>query len=377
LKNSQVVLVVLNSFKNDSRVLKESITLQKNGYKVTVVALHEEFLQEFETIQNISVHRIKLKSKNWSKNKIIQLVKYLEFIYRVVKLYKASEIFHCNDLNTLPIGVIIKKLFNKDAKIVYDAHEYEINDLPNESHTRIKLKYFLEKFLIKYADKVICVSNAIANEYVRLYNIQKPALVLNTPLYHMTMKKDFFREIFDISKEQVIFLYQGSLSSGRGIEILLKTFQQMNDHKSVIVFMGYGVLEQKIKKISVKYENIYFHPAVSPNYLLDYTSSADFGISLIEDSCLSYRYCLPNKMFEYLMVGLPIIVTDLPEMSKIVKNYQVGVVTKELSPKGLNDAIIKAIKLNKNSVKNNIKKIKQIYNWQEQEKILLAVYHAL
>ena len=66
-----VILIVLNNFKNDSRVIKEAISLKKAGYNVTVVALWEEGLEEKEIIQNVHVHRIKLRTKNWSKNKII------------------------------------------------------------------------------------------------------------------------------------------------------------------------------------------------------------------------------------------------------------------------------------------------------------------
>jgi len=164
-----VVSIVLNNFKNDSRVLKENISLQNAGYKVKVIALHEKPLAEFEVVQNIQVHRIKLKSRAWSKNKAIQLLKYFEFIFRVVQQYKDSDILHCNDLNALPIGYIIKKFFNQNIKVIYDAHEYEteISGLHGIQKTITKK---IEKFLIKYADAVICVSDAIANEYVKLYN---------------------------------------------------------------------------------------------------------------------------------------------------------------------------------------------------------------
>ena len=164
----KVTSIVLNNFKNDSRVLKENISLQRAGYDVQVVALHEEPLAEFEEVQNIPVHRVKLKTRGWSKQKLIQLIKYFEFIFRVVKQYKTSDILHCNDLNALPIGVIIKNFFNKDAKIVYDAHEYEINDVPNQSQRSIKIKYYIEKFFIKYDELVINVSDSIANAYVKL-----------------------------------------------------------------------------------------------------------------------------------------------------------------------------------------------------------------
>ena len=368
-----VISVVLNNFTNDSRVLKESISLQNAGYKVTVIALHQEALKEQERVQEIAVHRIKLKSRSWSKNKMVQLIKYFEFLYRAVKEYKKSDIIHCNDLNALPVGVVIKKFYNKDAKIVYDAHEYEtqMNGLKGINK---KLVALLEKSLIGYANSVITVSDAIACEYVRLYSIPKPALVLNTPPFNQIEKKDIFREVFNIPQNKTIFLYQGSLSKGRGIEIVLETFKALD---TVIVFMGYGVLEEMILIASKEYSNIYFHKAVSPKILLDYTSSADFGISTIEDTCLSYRYSLPNKMFEYMMADIPLIVSNLPEMKKIVEDNSIGVVLKENSIEGITQAIEEACYLDKEELASNLQKAKKIYNWENQEKILLEVYHGL
>lgn len=375
--------IVLNNFKNDSRVLKENISLQKAGYHTKVVALYEEPLKEYEVIQNIPVHRIKLKSRNWSKNKFVQLLKYLEFIFKVVKQYKNIDIMHCNDLNTLPIGVIIKKFFYRDLEIVYDAHEYEINDTPNESKYKIKIKYILEKFLIKYADKVITVSDSIANEYVKLYGIEKPTLVLNTPPYKEIEKKNIFREIFEISEKQIIFLYQGGLSKGRGIEILLEAFQLLsNNHQSkntnaVMIFMGYGQLENLIIEASKEYKNIYFHKSVPPDALLDYTSSADFGILFYENNCLNHEYCSPNKMFEYLMAEIPVIVSNLYEMRRLVELNNIGTVANENTLEGLKRAIEEATQLDKKKLKLNIQKLKTIYNWEEQEKNLLSVYRKL
>jgi len=190
----KVVSIVLNNFKNDSRVLKTNISLQNDGYDVTVVALYEDGLKEFESIQNIPVHRIKLRSKNWSKNRFVQLLKYFEFLYRTVKHYYNANIVHCNDLNALPVGVIIKLLLNKNVKIVYDAHEYE-TEIDGLRGVQKRLAKLFEKRLIKYADKVITVSDAIANAYVRDYNIPKPVLILNTPPYKEINKKKIFSEI--------------------------------------------------------------------------------------------------------------------------------------------------------------------------------------
>ena len=371
--NKKVISIVLNNFTNDSRVLKEAISLQKGGYDITVIALHENSLAQRETINGVSVHRIKLKSRDWGRIKIVQVLKYIELISILIKEYREIDIIHCNDLETLPLGVVLKK-FNKNMKIVYDAHEYE-----TETHylkgIQKKIAKKLEKMLISSADAVFTVSDKIAQEYVRLYTIPKPALVLNTPPLKEINKQDIFRDKFDISKDETIFLYQGALNKGRGVEMILETFK--NSEKGVVVFMGYGLLEPLIREYSAKYNTIFFHEAVAPDIVLNYTSSADFGLSLIEDSCLSYRYCLPNKMFEYMMVGIAVIVSDLPEMRRVVEEYQVGVVAKENTQDGLKEAIMEAIELDKEALKKNIDFAKGIYNWQEQEKILLKVYNEL
>jgi glycosyltransferase involved in cell wall biosynthesis len=312
---------------------------------------------------------------NWSKNIFASFIKYVEWSYRIIREYKNCDVMHCNDLNALHIGVI-SKLFNKNLKVVYDAHEYETETV-YLTGIKKRLAKTTENFLIKYVDRIMTVSDTIAGEYVRLYNVEKPALVLNAPFHKKVEKKDIFRETFNISEHKSIFLYQGNLSRGRGVEVVLETFKNLNDNNSVVVFMGYGELEEIIKEHQKKYNNIYFHKAVSPNVLLNYTSSADFGISMIEDICLSYRYCLPNKMFEYIMAEVPVIVSNLPEMKSIVEAYQVGVVTKENNSEELSRAIILASSLDKNEIQNNLKKVKTIYNWEEQEKVLIELYQGL
>jgi len=370
----KVTSIVLNNFQNDSRVLKENITLQKNGYDVKVVALWEDGVEEFEEIQNIPVHRIKLTSKNWSKHKLIQIVKYFEFIYIVVKEYKNTDIIHCNDLNALPIGVGIKKIFNKNVKIVYDAHEHETERF-NQGNIEKKIAKIVEKNLLKYVDSVITVSDSIANDYVKLYGIKKPHLVFNSPNYKTIEKKDIFRKKFNISKETVIFLYQGGVSKGRGI---LEFAELIKNKKEVVyIIMGYGALENDIKKLVEKYDNIFFHEAVSPQVLLDYTSSADIGVCIEENLCKSWDYALPNKMFEYHMADLPIIVSGLYEMKKFVRENDTGFILDDIFNQEEFDSKFDTIIETYKSKQENITRVKKVYNWEEQEKVLLKIYKKL
>ena len=122
-----VLSLVLNECINDSRVIKTGRSLISAGYDVTILALHAPGLALEETIDGVKVHRIKLSSKRLPSNRIIQAFKYLELIIRIAFKYRTrADYVHCNDLNTLPLGAILKVVSNNDIKIVYDAHEYEI-----------------------------------------------------------------------------------------------------------------------------------------------------------------------------------------------------------------------------------------------------------
>ena len=375
----KVANIVFNPFINDSRVLKEALSLQKEGYTIEVVAHGDIDLPKTQTINRIRVKRFQYLNRKSLNSKFKKLKIYLAWIKDVSLYIKDFNILHCNDLNTLPVALIVKKIYKRDIKVLYDAHEYETETIGLNRVTKPIAK-LAEKILIGYVDKVITVSDSIADEYKRLYPyMEKPSLVLNTPKYIDVKKQNIFRERLNIDTEQTIFLYQGGLDYGRGVEILLKVFMELSDRDSlaVIVFMGYGELEEKIKETSKKYRNIYFYKAVSPDNLLDYTSSADFGIATIEDSCLSYRYSLPNKLFEYLMAEIPVIVSNLYEMRRLVQRYRVGVVAKENTIRGLIEAIEEALKLNRLDFKENIKEVKSIYNWENQERILLNIYRGL
>ncbi len=371
----KVANIVFNSFLNDSRVEKTSKSLANNGYRVEVIAHLDKGLKRTEQRDGYSVKRLSFLDRTVTRSKIGKLKAYLTFVKESIDYCKNFDILHCNDINMLPIGVILKKYYNKNVKIIYDAHEYETETyaLRGIQKTITKLN---EKHLIKYADRVITVSDSIANEYVKLYNIKKPALVLNAPPHKKAKKQDRFREAFGI-EGKTIFLYQGGLGKNRGVELLLEVFKAIDDNESVMIFMGYGELEELIVEASKKNKNIFFHKAVSPDVLLDYTVSADFGIATIEDSCLSYRYCLPNKLFEYIMAEVPVIVSNLPEMSKVVNDGKIGVVLEEETVKGVTEAIKKAVALDKREINTNLKELKQHYNWEEQEKVLLKVYKEL
>jgi len=372
----QVVLVVLNNFSNDSRVLKEATSLRRHGFDVTVLALHEKALAESETIDGIQVHRVRLKSRSWSKNRFVQLLKYLEWLMVAAWRCRRVDIVHCNDLNTLPLGVLLKVASRGRVKIVYDAHEYE-TELNGVAGMEKRLAAWLERCLIKYADKVFTVSDSIANEYRRLYGIPKPELVLNCPPYQEVQKQDLFRKELGIRKEQTIFLYQGGLSRGRGIELLLEAFARLSGDRNVIVFMGYGPLATEVQRHASSHSTIFFREAVSPGILLNYTASADYGVLFYENNCLNHDFCSPNKMFEYLMAGIPVLAANLFEMKRLIEKYGLGVVAKENTVDGFIEAVDASLAFDYLQIQQNVFAIRKLFNWEAQEDVLLRAYDEL
>jgi len=370
----KIANLVFNSFINDSRVLKESISLANGGYYVEVIAHLDKGLNQFEREKNFKIRRFSYLNREESQGIISKLGAYLTYIRLSAKHCKEFDIIHCNDLDTLPIAFIVKKFYNKNIRVIYDAHEYE-TERHHQSEFDKKMLKILERFLLKYVDKMITVSEPIADEYAKLYNIERPTVIYNTPKKIEVEKKDIFREKFNIPKEHIIFLYQGGLQPRRGI---LEFFNLIQGKEGVsYVIMGFGHLKDEIIKLTKSESNLYFHDAVSPDVLLDYTSSADIGICIEENLCKSWNLGLPNKMFEYYMVGIPIVVSGLKELKRFIVDNQTGFVIEDIFDQKEFDILFPTIIETYRERYKHIEKVKNIYNWQNQEKKLLKLYEEL
>ena len=277
------------------------------------------FRDKFKNIYLSGIGQNKHKFKNISsKFKQIYLTKNKNiFLWIVKNIYyfrkKKISMINVHSVGALPLGVMLK--FINSSILIYDAHELE-------SETNSKSKFYkfiarlIEYFFIKFVDHTFVVSQSISNWYKKKYNVKKPYVIFNTPQYKKISKKNLFRKKFKIKTSQKIFLYQGGLSKGRGISEILKVFSTRHCEKSALVLMGEGPMLKLVKFYANNYSNIFYHPPVSYNSLQYYSSSADFGFSLIQNTCLSHYYCLPNKLFEYCNGGIPPIVSNLKEMKK-------------------------------------------------------------
>jgi len=374
--------ICLHDFLYPSRILKETQSIAKNGIanRVFIAALHSEGLEEYKDIsESVELKRFQLWTRKLSKTFFLQCIKYMEFFIRIFLFYRKKNITMVNvhTLLLLPLGVILKYTFR--AKLIYDAHELDTETVHLKG---IKKKFFkfIERLCIKHADLIIVVSEPIADWYAKTYNIPRPIVVLNAPIYKKPLKSNKFREIFKIREDQKIFLYQGGLSIWATIAVILEAFKRLKEDTSVMIFMGYGPMEDAIKQATSCHKNIYFQPPVSMENLATYTSSADFGFIYLgnyDDLC--EKFCMPNKLFEYIMAGIPVITSsNLPSMASFVTQHKVGFVLENSQlPEAVMDIVKKLEKLNVDELKHNALEVAKIYNWEHQEETMIAAYRQM
>lgn len=371
----KIISLTINNFKNDNRVYRMAAALQEWGNEVCVVGILKGDVLEHENFKGVNVHRVRLKSMSLpDNNKFFGIIKYIELFFKIIFTYRKKDIWHCNDFDAYLIGALAK-LTRPRLKLIYDCHEYESERNGMSKPFRLFVKIF-ERLFIPLAAEVITVGPSIKKEYERLYGLKNVHLVRNTPYLMPDAKHNRFREHFGINADQKIFLYQGILTYGRGLEILLETFALRATENAVVVVMGHGVLLEKVKEYAERYPLIYFHPSVPYEQIFEYTSSADVGMNTVQNTSLSYYYCYPNKLFEYIQSQLPILTNDLPDCSALVKEYGIGHVIKDFSVKGFNEAIDEMLTLDWTQFENAIKKIKPHLHWEEEVKKMREVYQS-
>ena len=361
-------------------------------------------------IKNESLNRIvkRIKNKNDNNKKAIvntyknksnlvinilkdisRVLTFLDFYSRFIKLLKELDVdlIHAHDLNTLPGAYYSAK--KKGAKLLYDSHELYIdrNRLKPYSKFSRKIRSFLEKFLVQRCDHVITVNESIAAILSKRYSVKLPSVIKNAPSKKNSLlsgnRNNILRDKIGINDYEHLLIYVGSITFNRGLENVIRSLVFLNDCH--LVFMGYGSVEYKnqLRKIALDSgvgERFTFFGPVPSDQVVYYTAGADLGIAAIMNVCLSYYLCSPNKIFEYLMAGIPVIASDFPELRKLINTYQIG---STFNPEDPNNIAMAARKILNNSgvmankLFDNLQRAAKIYNWENEARKLQIIYKNL
>jgi glycosyltransferase involved in cell wall biosynthesis len=294
-----------------------------------------------------------------------------------------ADVYHAHDLNTLLPAVLASR--RTGGSIVYDSHELFVNRNVRESIIGRIGWMWLESQIIRYAEKVITVSDAIADVLAERYKIERPVVIRNVQKFAPFQRSTTLRDLpglHHICPETCIAIYAGRITHGRGLEILIEASRYLE--RVVIILMGGGdinfqkSLSEKISHYGIEHKVI-FVPPVEPDSVHEYICSANLGLMPTENTCLSYYLGAGNKLFHYLMAGLPVIVSDHPEKRKIVKQYDVGCVFDEDNPHDL-ARVIQELTDNielRRRLSANALEAAMILNWENEEKKLLDLYRSI
>ena len=398
-------MIVWNEFRNDARVLKEAQTLQSSGYQVTVHALHTPGVtQERETLPcGVKVLRV-ARSPLWKwrkkhlaaanrngqpqakkpsghikklslKGQLLRTIgrswTHLGLLYQLVR--SKPNVVHGHDVNTLPTAWLASVI--AQVPLVYDAHEIS-TDREGYASFR-KIVGWVEKKLMPRAAGTITTTDIRAKFFALAYNVPRPLVLQNRPRLTQVPKSDKIRQQLGLTEDWPIAVYQGGLQQGRGLERIVDAAQQVEG--AYFVFIGGGRLELPLKEQAARLgleDKVHFIDTVSLDDLPYYTASADVGVQAIENTCLNHYSTDSNKLFEYMMAGLPIVATKLPEIRKVVHQFDFGITVPPADTDALAQTIQQLVddselrqRYGDNAIKGGL-----VLNWEEQERKLVSLY---
>ena len=364
----RVILSVTEDLYTDQRMDKMSLFLHKKGFDVTLVG----------RCYGDSPERAPRPYKPKRLRRLFRrgVLFYAEYQFRLLLylLFKKCDLLVANDLDTLLPNYLVSKWRKKE--LVYDSHEYFCGELSVVSKPiSYKVWHGIEKRCFPKLKTVITVSQSIVDQYEKEYGI-RPYLVRNIPpakTYPVTET----RQSLQIPENKTILLLQGAgINEGRGAEEFVQSMQYLPDCHLFIV--GDGTLIPQLKEMSKKspwQDRITFVPRQTPEKLFNYTSLADIGICPGKDLGLNAHFSLPNKIFEYIKAGTPLVVTDLPEWRRIIQQYGVGIVADDVTPEKFAEAIKKlSDPATQSQCRENCKTAAQELTWENEEKVLEEIY---
>ena len=364
----RIYIAVINDLSNDQRVLRVANSLRQSGAEITLIGRRLKSSIDFHP-KGLKVTRFRLPVK--SGPLFYALFNIRLFLYL---LFVPAGTVISNDLDTLPACFYVT--WFRKMKLIYDSHELftEVPELIGKNLTK-KIWTFFEKHLLPRIARTSTVSESIALEYNRRYGISMH-VIRNVPL-RLDYAGILHSDPLVLPEKPGRIIYQGTLNKDRGIEKIIRASKYLNN--AVVIIAGDGDIACQLKNLAIEegvITRIIFTGKLSPEQLKLFTVHAHVGVSLEENTNLNYYYALPNKLFDYIQANIPVLVSDFPEMSAIVKHYDIGKVTNSTEPRDI--AFILQEMLNNSEErtkwKNNLIKASAELCWENEWQTAKELY---
>ena len=368
--SKKIIVSVTNDLYTDQRVRKLCEFLIADKYEVTLLG------RKIKTSKRLPELAYKTKRFRLLFNKgPLFYASYNLRLFFYLLFHKADALLS-NDLDTLYANHWARK-FKSNCKLYYDSHEYycETPELVN----RPKVQKFwrrIEKRCVPKVDIMYTVNESIAELYRKEY--AREVFVVRNISDNNSPELTASREQLGLPLDKKVVIMQGAgINIQRGGEEMIEAIQSVDN--AVLAIVGDGDVVPLLKQTVVTNgweKKVLFFGKRPYKELMNFTMLADVGISMDKDSNLNYRYSLGNKIFDYIHAGIPLFVSDLPEISKIVNEFEIGVVCPSHNPVDI------ATNLNQlfndqeryDRLKANTKKAALALNWENEKKVLSKLY---
>jgi glycosyltransferase involved in cell wall biosynthesis len=352
----RIIISVSSDISTDRRVLKVAHSCHNNKFEVLLIG--RKLKNSLPLQLPFQYKRTKLIFKR-------SFFFYAEYNLRIflILLFSKVDILLANDTDTLLANYLASKIRSK--KLVFDAHEI-FPEVPELVH-RPRVKRVWEKiedWIFPHLKYCYTVCQSVADYYNKKYNINMQ-VVRNVP--HDTHYTD--EKLLHYSGKKII-LYQGAINIGRGLEWIIDAMPLVEN--AVLVIIGDGditaTLKERVNHLQLN-EKVFFLGRIAGAELHKYTPSADLGLCLLENRGLNYYYSLPNRIFDYLQSGIPVLATDFPEIANIVRTHKTGILVNHYEPEYLaevlNDFFAKGFDT------SHFEETAKNFCWENEEKILI------
>ena len=298
-EKKMIVMAVTNDLVTDRRVQRHAATLREAGYEVTLVGKNDLGMKAKKGWRFYAEYNIRL-------------------LFRLLK--EKADVIWANDTDTL-LGCYVASRM-KRTRLVMDAHELfpEVPELVDRPRVK-RVWERLERKLMPKCDALLTVCQSIADYYKERYGVEM-TVVRNVP--EMEGVKGSEKGVRGSERTKVL-LYQGAVNKGRGVDWAIDALEFLPDCRLVVA--GEGDLFEEMKSYAAQKpwaDRIEFLGRLTPEELERLTPTADVGLVMLEEMGLSYHFALPNRIGDFVAAGVPMVVSDMPEMAAVVRRFGVG-----------------------------------------------------
>lgn len=373
-----ICLILDNDVRTDGRVLKEAGSLTRAGWRVVIIGIDrmKSPLPDDEVIDGFRVQVVKPGGIPGLEGKVGKAVRVFQGYWLVARRLRQmkARVYHANDF----IGLLMLALAGLwDRTFIYDAHElyFERSVKGGRTPTRFMLSLLrpLEGWMARRAAGTITVGDQLANWLAEHLRIKRPVVVRNV----VDVRNDGEPVPMPRQAGERIIGHSGYITHGRHLPELVEALRYLPEHVS-LALVGDGslwpVLERQAEKLGVGHRLRRVHP-VTPQTMAPTMAQADAAVVIITSDATSYHFALPNKLFESIAAGLPLVVTDIPEVAGLVRQYDLGVILSSVEPEALARAIEAVLEPEANArYRANALRAREALTWEAEEAKLVALY---